>query len=34
MDGFGGYYAEWNKLDRGRQMLVIFYMWNLENKTN
>ena len=33
MDGLGGYYAKWSKLDRGRQILYdITYMWNLKNK--
>lgn len=28
MDGPGGYYAEWNKLDRKRQILWdLTYMW-------
>ena len=35
MDGLGGYYAQWNKLDRKRQILYdITYMRNLKNKTS
>ena len=35
MDGLGGYYAKWNKLDRERHILYdITYVWNLKNKTN
>ena len=31
MDGLGGYYANWNKSDRERQILYdITYMWNLK----
>ena len=31
MDGFGGYYAKWNKSDRERKILYdIAYMWNLK----
>ena len=33
MDGFGGYYAKWNKSDRERQILYdITYMWNLKTQ--
>ena len=36
MNGFGRYYAKWNKSDRERQILNnITYMWNLKiYKTN
>ena len=35
IDGPGGYYAQWNKSGRKRQMLyIITYMWNLKHKTN
>ena len=31
MDGLGGYYANWNKSDRERQILYdITYMWKLK----
>ena len=31
MDGLGEYYVQWNKFDRGRQILYdIVYMWNLK----
>ena len=31
MDGLGGYFANWNKSDRERQILYdIIYMWNLK----
>ena len=34
MDGAWGYYAQWNKSDRERQIPHDFtYMWNLKNKT-
>ena len=33
LDGFGGYYAKWNKSDRERQILYdTTYMWGLKNK--
>ena len=33
MDGLGGYYIEWNKSYRERQILYdITYMWNLKIK--
>ena len=33
LDGPWGYYAKWNKLDRGRQIPYYFtYVWNLKNK--
>ena len=28
------YHAKWNKLNGERQILYVFYMWNLENKTS
>ena len=35
MDGLGGYYAKWNKLDRNRQIPYdVTYMWNPKNTTN
>ena len=35
MDGFGGYYANWNKSHGEIQVLYdITYMWNTKNTTN
>ena len=35
MEGPKGYYAEWRKSDRERQILNGFtYLWNYENKAN
>ena len=33
-DGLGQYYSKWNKLDRERQILLMYviYMWNLKPK--
>ena len=34
MDGARGYYAEWNKSIRERQILhALTHMWNLRSKT-
>ena len=35
MDGPRDCHTEWNKSNRGKQIVYIFtYMWNLKNKTN
>ena len=32
MDGFGGYYAKWNKSDKERQINTVWYHLYVESK--